>query len=85
MAEKEYDFKSITDFTNPLEKEWKDMTEAEQIEKLKEELSEMESRLSRLTNRSGMRGWEKIILYVCLVASALSLPISLVCWALYFA
>ena len=83
MAEKEYDFKSITDFTNPLEKEWKDMTEAEQIEKLKKELSEMESRLSRLTNRSGMRGWEKIILYVCLVASVLSFPISLVCWGLY--
>ena len=32
-----------------------------------------------------MNIFERVLLYMCVIASALSLPISLVCWALYFA
>ena len=62
-----------------------DMTEAEQIEKLKKKLSDMESRLSRLTipkDRSGMTTTERFFLWVCVIASVASAPISFSLWGI---
>ena len=93
MTEKEYDYESLTEqrwrfssLQNRMYLEWKDMTEAEQIEKLKKELSEMQSRLSRLTipkDRGGMTSTERGLLWICVIASALSAPISFMCWMLF--